>query len=141
MYQHFLLLIISSMASATIINSKLSVLRIPADVSEDFPGQCFAWTAEKWYSVNESWSHQPLFCGRSRCTILTSIDTNAAILVEEVTDCGFLIDLEKTPHCTTLMQAYNTGDEYPKCCPVYECSGDDDKIVYHTKAGIPSDHD
>merc|ERR1712018_1001507 len=84
-------------AAAVIVNSEPFIRRIPADVLRDFPGKCFAWTAVKWYSPNETWSLKP-FCGRSRCTILRNIRTNETFLSEEVTDCGPLIDLKKHPN-------------------------------------------
>ena len=87
----------------------------------------------KWYSPNETWSLKP-FCGKSRCTILRNTKTNKTFLSEEVTDCGPLIDTEKTPECALLEDAYSTEADYPDCCPVYECQ-EGVEIVYKKKAG------
>ena len=42
-------------------------------------------------------------------------------LAEEVTDCGPVIDVEKTPDCVLLEDAYNVTLAFPNCCPVYDC--------------------
>ena len=85
------------------------------------------------YSPKETWSLKP-FCGTSRCTILRNIKTNDTFLSEEVTDCGPLIDTEKTPQCALLEDAYDTEDEFPDCCPKYDCP-EGTEIVYQEKAG------
>ena len=61
-------------------------------IISDFPGKCYSWTAQKWYSPNDTWSLKP-FCGTARCVALRNTKTNKTFLGEEVTDCGLIIDL------------------------------------------------
>lgn len=53
-------------------------------------------------------------------------------MAEEVTDCGPIIDLEKTSGCSLLKDQYDIKKDYPDCCPVYDCEESAD-IVYFSK--------
>merc|ERR1719167_71687 len=96
---------------------------IPADVLRDFREQCFASTKCKGFSAGEGWSLAP-FCGQSRCVKLKS-----GRLAEEVTDCGPIIDLKKSPGCQLLKDASDPKADFPDCCPVYDCE-EGSEIVY-----------
>ena len=65
---------------------------------------------------------------------LRNTKTNATFLGEEVTDCGLIIDVEKTPDCQIVEDQYDAKAEYPTCCPVYECP-EGTEITYKNKAG------
>ena len=65
---------------------------------------------------------------------LRNTKTNATFFGEEVTDCGPLIDTEKTPECQRLEENYDKDGEYPSCCPVYDCP-EGVEIMYQNKAG------
>lgn len=99
----------------------------------DFPGRCYSWTSGKWFNPNDTWSLKP-FCGTSRCAALRNTKTNKTFLGEEVTDCGPLVDTEKSPGCQLVEDAYDAEAEYPDCCPVYDCP-EGTEIIYQEKAG------
>jgi len=120
-------------AAAVIVNSDPFIRLIPADVLRDFPGRCYSWTSGKWYNPNDTWSLKP-FCGASRCVALRNTKTNKTFLGEEVTDCGPLVDLEKSPDCTQLDDQFDAEAEFPSCCPVYDCP-EDAEIIYKNKKG------
>merc|ERR1712113_1380250 len=120
-------------AVAELIKSDPLVRLIPADVLRDFPGKCYSWTSQKWYAPNDTWSLKP-FCGKARCVALRNTKTNATFLGEEVTDCGLIIDLEKTTDCQIVEDQYDAKAEYPTCCPVYKCP-EGTEITYKNKAG------
>jgi len=120
-------------AAAVIVNSDPFVRLIPADVLRDFPGRCYSWTSGKWYNPNDTWSLKP-FCGSARCVALRNTKTNKTFLGEEVTDCGPLVDLEKSPECVELPEEFDTEAEFPGCCPVYDCP-EGAEIVYKEKKG------
>jgi len=103
---------------------------IPADVLRDTRNRCFASTQCQFYKPNDTWSLAP-FCGRSRCVALRAEDGGVQ-LAEEVTDCGPIVDLEKTTGCTLLEDEYSLQDDYPGCCPVYDCV-ENTEIFYHSK--------
>ena len=42
-------------------------------------------------------------------------------MAEEVSDCGPLVDLEKTPGCKLLKEDFDPKAEFPDCCPKYDC--------------------
>ena len=46
-----------------------------------------------------------------------------------MTDCGPVIDVEKTPDCQLLTDEYDVEKEFPDCCPIYDCS-EGAEIVY-----------
>jgi hypothetical protein len=50
-------------------------------------------------------------------------------LAEEVSDCGPLVDTEKTPGCTLLKDEFDPKAEFPDCCPKYDCE-EGIEIVY-----------
>merc|ERR1712126_740672 len=98
---------------------------IPADVLRDFRDSCFASTKCKVYGNQETCSLAP-FCGQSKCVKLKS-----GRLAEEVTDCGPIVDLKKTPGCQLLKGEANPKANYPDCCPVYDCE-EGTEVVYVT---------
>merc|ERR1712133_211984 len=90
--------------AAVVVQRDPFVRLIPADVLRDYRSGCFASTQCKVFKPNETWPLAP-FCGRSRCVALkvTSKSGKESIkLAEEVTDCGPVIDIEKTPDCALL---------------------------------------
>merc|ERR1711902_54469 len=129
-------------AAAVIVNSEPFVRLIPADVLRDFPGRCYSWTSGKWFNPNDTWSLKP-FCGKARCVALRNTKTNKTFLGEEVTDCGPLVDLEKSPDCTQLDDQFDAQGEFDatadtaSCCPVYDCP-EGAEIVYRNKKGAKS---
>ena len=123
-------------AAAVIVNSDPFVRLIPADVLRDFPNRCYSWTSGKWFSPNDTWSLKP-FCGAARCVALRNTKTNKTFFGEEVTDCGPLVDLEKSPDCQQLDDQFDAEGEFPSCCPVYDCP-EDAEIVYKNKKGAKS---
>jgi hypothetical protein len=50
-------------------------------------------------------------------------------LAEEVSDCGPLVDIEKTPGCSLLKDEFDPKAEFPDCCPKYDCE-EGIEIVY-----------
>ena len=54
-------------------------------------------------------------------------------LAEEVTDCGPVIDVEKTPDCILLKDQYDVKEDFPTCCPVYDCAEGADIVYVVTK--------
>jgi len=129
--------------AAIIVNSEPFVRLIPADVLRDFPGRCYSWTSGKWFNPNDTWSLKP-FCGKARCVALRNTKTNKTFLGEEVTDCGPLVDLEKSPDCIQLDDQFDPEGEFDStadtfsCCPVFDCP-EDAEIVYKNKKGAKSD--
>ena len=51
------------------------------------------------------------------------------VLAEEVTDCGPLVDLEKTPGCKLVEEQTDAKAAYPDCCPYYDCE-EGTEVVY-----------
>jgi hypothetical protein len=129
----FISFICLGVTAAVLVKSDPFVRLIPADVLRDFPGRCYSWTSGNFANPNETWSLKP-FCGQSRCVALRNTETNKTFLGEEVTDCGPLVDTEKSPDCQLLQDQYDTEAEFPGCCPVYDCAEGAD-IVYQEKAG------
>merc|ERR1739838_701127 len=105
---------------------------IPADVLRDFRDSCFASTKCKVYAADETWSLAP-FCGQSKCVKLKS-----GRLAEEVTDCGPVVDLKKTPGCQLLKGEADPKADYPDCCPVYDCE-EGTEVVYVTPPSTKKD--
>merc|ERR1712032_334260 len=66
-----------------------------------------------------------LLC-QSKCIKLKS-----GRLAEEVTDCGPVVDLKKTPGCQLLKGEADPKANYPDCCPVYDCE-EGTEVVYVT---------
>merc|ERR1712080_645616 len=77
------------------------------------------------FGNQETWSLAP-FCGQSKCVKLKS-----GRLAEEVTDCGPVVDLKKTPGCQLLKGEADPKANYPDCCPVYDCE-EGTEVVYVT---------
>ena len=50
-----------------------------------------------------------------------------------MTDCGPVIDIEKTPDCELLKDQYDVKEDFPKCCPVYDCAPNADIVYVVTK--------
>jgi len=75
---------------------------------------------------------------------LRNTKTNKTFLGEEVTDCGPLVDLEKSPDCIQLDDQFDPEGEFDStedtfsCCPVFDCP-EDAEIVYKNKKGAKSD--
>jgi len=121
--------------TAVIVQRDPFVRLIPADVLRDYRSGCFASTQCKVFKPNDTWPLSP-FCGRSRCVALkvTSKSGKDSIkLAEEVTDCGPVIDIEKTPDCELLADQYDVKDDFPNCCPVYDCAEGADITYVVTK--------
>jgi len=121
--------------AAVVVQRDPFVRLIPADVLRDYRSGCFASTQCKVFKPNETWPLAP-FCGRSRCVALkvTSKSGKESIkLAEEVTDCGPVIDVEKTPDCSLLNDQYNITEAFPSCCPVYDCAEGADITYVVTK--------
>ena len=55
-------------------------------------------------------------------------------LAEEVSDCGPLVDLEKTPGCKLLKDEFDPKAEFPDCCPKYDCE-EGVEVAYVTPKG------
>ncbi|XP_040567774.1 uncharacterized protein [Lepeophtheirus salmonis] len=124
----FVILVCYAVLSTAVILDKEPFKRIiPADRLRDFPGHCFAATLCKNVKPGETWSLSP-FCGESRCAPLLD-KKNRTILAEEVTDCGPLIDLEKSPGCKLMKEDTDTTAPFPECCPVYDCE-EDTEVIY-----------
>ena len=52
------------------------------------------------------------------------------VLAEQVTDCGPLIDVERTPGCVPIpLTEEAKGEAFPGCCPMYDCE-EGTKIFY-----------
>jgi len=127
--QVLLLVSVVSLAAvaAVIIDSKPFIRLIPADVLRDHRQHCFASTLCQLFKPNQTWSLDP-FCGRARCVALK--DKSGKIrLGEEVTDCGPVIDDEKSPGCTKLVNEFDEKADFPNCCPVHDCE-DENAVVY-----------
>merc|ERR1712029_380049 len=120
-------------AAAVIVNSEPFVRLIPADVLRDFPGRCYSWTSGKWFNPNDTWSLKP-FSGKARCVALRNTKTNKTFLGEEVTDCGPLIDLEKSTDCTELKDQYDAQGEFDATEDAASCP-EDAEIIYKNKKG------
>lgn len=123
--------------AAVIVQRDPFVRLIPADVLRDYRGGCFASTQCKVFEPNQTWPLNP-FCGSARCVALkvTSKSGKTSIkLAEEVTDCGPVIDIEKTPDCILLEDQFNKTLAFPNCCPVYDCL-EDAEITYVVKNGF-----
>merc|ERR1712165_561696 len=121
--------------AAVVVQRDPFVRLIPADVLRDYRSGCFASTQCKVFKPNETWPLTP-FCGRSRCVALkvTSKSGKESIkLAEEVTDCGPVIDVDKTPECALLTDQYNVSEAFPSCCPVYDCAEGADITYVVTK--------
>jgi len=103
------------LSSAVILEREPFKRLIPADILRDFRSSCFASTNCKVYNPGQTWTLAP-FCGESKCVKLKS-----GRLAEEVTDCGPVIDLDATPGCTLLTENFDKKEEFPGCCPVWDC--------------------
>lgn len=58
------------------------------------------------------------------------------VLAEQVTDCGPLIDLERTPTCSMIpLSDEEKEEEFPGCCPKYECT-EGTKIFYEGQEAV-----
>ena len=59
----------------------------------------------------------------SRILIFLSADSaGVPILAEQVTDCGPLVDIERSPGCTLLpITDEDKKKEFPDCCPQFDC--------------------
>jgi len=53
-------------------------------------------------------------------------------LAEEVTDCGPLVDLKKTPGCKVLEGEFDAKKDFPDCCPKFDCE-EGIEIIYENK--------
>merc|ERR1712038_37774 len=120
-----LLLALANITHAVKLEIKPFKRLIPADVLRDFRDSCFASTKCKVFGNQETWSLAP-FCGQSKCVKLKS-----GRLAEEVTDCGPVVDLKKTPGCQLLKGEADPKANYPDCCPVYDCE-EGTEVVYVT---------
>jgi len=122
--------------AAVVVQRDPFVRLIPADILRDYRSGCFASTQCKVFQPNETWPLSP-FCGRSRCVAFKVPSKTGGKdkikLAEEVTDCGPVIDIEKTPDCQLLAAAYNVSDAFPTCCPVYDCAEGADITYVATK--------
>merc|ERR1739848_412925 len=109
---------------------------IPADILRDYRSGCFASTQCKVFKPNETWPLTP-FCGRARCVAFKVPSKTGGKdkikLAEEVTDCGPVIDIEKTPDCELLADAYDVKEAFPTCCQVYDCAEGADITYVATK--------
>merc|ERR1712064_70336 len=112
------------------------LVTVAADVLRDYRSGCFASTQCKVFKPNETWPLTP-FCGRSRCVAFKVPSKTGGKdkikLAEEVTDCGPVIDIEKTPDCELLADAYDVKEAFPTCCPVYDCAEGADITYVATK--------
>lgn len=112
-------LLVIGVASAVVLKRNPFKRLIPADTLRDFPGHCFASTLCKVIKPGETWSLSP-FCGQSECKAILN-KNNQTVYGEEVTDCGPLLDLEKSVGCTLLKDQVDKEAAFPDCCPLYEC--------------------
>lgn len=48
-------------------------------------------------------------------------------------DCGPIIDTDLSP-CKLVEDKFNVSEEFPTCCPVYDCE-EGAEIIYKSKAG------
>jgi len=112
-------------AYAVVQDFKIGIRLIPADVLRDFRTSCFASTQCKLFAPNETWSLLP-HCGYSRCVN----QTGTGRLLEEVVDCGPVINIKDFPTCHLIPDSFNKSDVFPNCCPKYECEGDETSVIY-----------
>lgn len=61
--------------------------------------------------------------------IFLSTEDGKIVLAEEVTDCGPLVDLDKSPGCQLVPEETNAEAAFPDCCPVYDCE-EGAEVVY-----------
>jgi len=117
-------LVSAAAVTAVIVQNTPSTRLIPADVLRDYRSNCFAATQCKVYEVGDTWPLTP-YCGESRCVNIKSTNQRTGksftSLFENVTDCGPVIDLDKTPSCQLVQEQYDVEDPFPGCCPVYDC--------------------
>ena len=69
------------------------------------------------------------FRKKIQTTFFCFVEDKKIRLAEEVSDCGPLVDIEKTPGCTLLKDEFDPKGEFPDCCPKYDCE-EGTEVVY-----------